>query len=155
MPKDFDAWNKQKKILNGSDSDSQFHVREIWWGSLGLNIGVESDGKNDSFERPLLILRIFNREMLWVLPITSTLKDSPFYYRFMFKDVEQSIMLSQIRVISAKRLRRRVNTLSEINFTRVLEELIRLLDPRFILKVKNETPLQERGISDAEAIIDL
>ena len=31
-----------------------FRERQIWWASVGQNIGVESNGKNANFERPVL-----------------------------------------------------------------------------------------------------
>src|SRR5579864_8524776 len=57
MPKNFDAWNEQKKVADGREiaSDFFFHERELWWCALGANMGVEADGKHDLFERPVLI----------------------------------------------------------------------------------------------------
>ena len=48
--KDFDAWNKQKILLENTQRNISFHEREIWWCSLGLNIGDEQDRKNELFE---------------------------------------------------------------------------------------------------------
>ncbi|MBU2219125.1 hypothetical protein KKG15_01365 [Patescibacteria group bacterium] len=39
--KDFDAWNIQKKKIHSRDEKILFHEREIWWCSLGVNIGFE------------------------------------------------------------------------------------------------------------------
>ena len=104
MDKDFDAWNKikqetDKKIL---PEDFFFYEREIWWCSLGKNIGVEVNGKDEGFERPGIILKVFNKDMIWVLPITSSVKRSKFYHNFIFNNIEQSVMITQIRTISSK-----------------------------------------------------
>jgi mRNA interferase MazF len=129
MKKDFDGWNEVKKATheNSVVRESFPKEREIWWCSVGVNIGVETDGKHDTFERPVLIVRVFNQEMLWAIPVTSTMKDSPFYYPFLFKNEERSLILTQIRVLSTKRLRRQVDVLPEKDFERVIEILTRLI----------------------------
>ncbi|OGG93757.1 hypothetical protein A2609_00695 [Candidatus Kaiserbacteria bacterium RIFOXYD1_FULL_47_14] len=129
MEKDFDEWNKVKKRTHEKSvgHESFPKEREVWWCSVGVNIGVETDGKHDTFERPVLIVRIFNKEMLWAVPITSTMKDSPFYYPFLFKNEDRSLILTQIRVMSTKRLLRQVDVLSEEDFGKVIESLVGLL----------------------------
>src|SRR3989344_859081 len=129
MKKDFNRWNEIKKTMHENivKHESFPKEREIWWCSVGVNIGVETDGKHDTFERPVLIVRVFNREMLWAVPVTSTMKDSPFYYPFLFKNEDRSIILTQLRAISTKRLRRRVDVMSEEDFKKVVEVLTNLL----------------------------
>ena len=41
--KDFDKWNEKKKTIDQKEISDQtfFNEREIWWGSLGLNVGFE------------------------------------------------------------------------------------------------------------------
>ena len=55
--KPFDRWNKVKQRLERKNIDNSFHFyeREVWWCSLGVNVGVEVDGKNHQFERPVLV----------------------------------------------------------------------------------------------------
>ena len=71
MAKAFDQWNIFKKWLDAKQAAGGlfFHEREIWWCSLGMNVGVEIDGKNFRFERPVLIVRRFNNHMLWIAPL--------------------------------------------------------------------------------------
>jgi hypothetical protein len=58
MFKDFDEWNEEKKNFEKYSPESLiFHEREIWWCSLGVNLGDEQDGKNNLFERPVLVVR--------------------------------------------------------------------------------------------------
>src|ERR1035437_6316122 len=115
MEKDFDKWNEVKKITDKNDASSASFPkeREVWWCSVGVNVGVETDGKHETFERPVLLVRVLNKEMLWAVPITSTMKDSPFYYPFLFKNEDRSVILTQLRVMSTKRLLRRVDLMSE------------------------------------------
>jgi hypothetical protein len=45
MKKDFDGWNEKKKDTN--EKIGPFcHERELWWCTLGVNIGFEQDGSD-------------------------------------------------------------------------------------------------------------
>ena len=61
MNKNFDKWNDIKKSVNNKPDNLGVHKREVWWMTLGLNVGVETDGKHENFERPVLVLKRFNR----------------------------------------------------------------------------------------------
>ena len=94
--KDFDSWNVVKKYTDTKADVIGVHEREVWWISMGLNIGVEINGKHHNFERPVLVLKKFNLQMLWLLPITSQVKDSRFYEKYVFQDKEYYIALTQL-----------------------------------------------------------
>ncbi len=116
MNKDFDTWNEQKKILQIIDQTLiEFAEREIWWTALGKNIGDEEDGKNHNFERPVLVLRKFSKNTLVIVPLTSQEKDehSPFYFKLSSPDQRSYLILSQIRLISSKRLLRKMYRISK------------------------------------------
>ncbi len=68
MNKNFDAWNSRKKIINRNNTIVYAHPKEIWWCSLGVNIGAETDGKNEDFERPVIVMKVYNKETMVVLP---------------------------------------------------------------------------------------
>ena len=70
MQKNFDSWNNLKKIFEKESREVFAHPREVWWCSLGVNLGAEIDGKNDNFERPVLVLSVYSRETMFILPIT-------------------------------------------------------------------------------------
>ncbi|MCX6760279.1 MAG: type II toxin-antitoxin system PemK/MazF family toxin [Candidatus Nealsonbacteria bacterium] len=121
--KNFDKWNELKKELHFSQKPQNFYFREreIWWCSLGVNIGFEQDGKNDNFERPVLIIRKFNAEVLWILPLTSKGKNNKYYYKFNYKNNPQNVILSQIKLISSKRLLRKIWMFPNNDFRKVKE----------------------------------
>lgn len=116
-----------KKIIS---RNFYFHERDIWWCSLGLNIGVESNGKNDSFERPVLILKVFNTDMIWCLSITSTIKKPPFYYKLNINDEFRSVVTTQFRTISSKRLLRKVGVVTESDFDEIQRIVISFIKKR-------------------------
>ena len=120
QPKDFDRWNEQKKKLHASERETLFHEREIWWCSLGVNIGFEQDGANDLFERPVLVIKKFNREVLWVLPLTRTDKKNRYYVPITVGDRNSVVILSQLRLISARRLQRYMHKLPKGQFKKIV-----------------------------------
>lgn len=131
--KSFDEWNLRKKIIQGANSELQFfyYTREIWWCSLGVNVGVETDGKHEYFERPILVVKKFNKYMFWGLPLTSTARDGVYFCRVKYETGIAWAFLSQLRVFSSKRLIRKAGMISESDFQIVLNKLITFL--------KNET----------------
>jgi len=114
--KNFDEWNIQRKMVQKNSVvesyDFFFHEKEVWWSALGVNIGVEMDGKNENFERPVLVLRKINDQQFYGIPVTSKDKKGEFYIKFIFgnnKNKNQGkVCLSQVRVFSTKRLLRKI-----------------------------------------------
>jgi hypothetical protein len=82
MAKDFDRWNGKKKELNGTEFSGYVHEREVWWCALGVNVGVEADGKHDNFERPVLIVRKFSRDSVLIIPLTTRTQIRPYHVMF-------------------------------------------------------------------------
>ena len=130
MVKDFDSWNQKKKAIDSGDKSPLFHSREIWWCSLGVNIGVETDGQNNDFERPVLVIKKFNKDMALVLPLTRSKKDTPYHYGFILEgDRESSILvLSQLRLVSSKRLIRLMKKVPEKTFAEILNKITQYLN---------------------------
>lgn len=133
MEKEFNKWNDVKKFVHARPDNFGVHEREMWWLSLGVNVGVETDGKHKDFERPVLVLRKFNRQMVWILPITSRGKDVRFYEKFVFDSKEYFIALTQIRTVSTKRFLRKAGMISKSYFERIKD--------RLIIFIKNERKL--------------
>lgn len=116
MQKDFEKWNQLKQKIDSTNKQIIYKDRDVWWCSIGINIGHEENGKNDFFTRPILILRKFNKQIFLGVPLTTKCKENKFYFRINFKDKEQSVMLSQIRVFESKRLRKRMGELPSNQF---------------------------------------
>ena len=114
--KDFDGWIKTKKQINAMEGRAFAHPREIWWCSLGVNVGAEIDGKNENFERPVIVMKVYNKETLLILPTTGREKDDSFHHKITTEKVTSWVKLTQARVISNKRLLRKVDVLGEEEF---------------------------------------
>jgi len=128
MLKDFFHWHKKKSdIHNDTQSRVYFNEREIWWCSLGLNVGYEQDGKGEDFTRPIIILKQFNKEVFWALPLTTRPKVGKYYFPVDLGDgKERRITLSQLRLVDAKRLRNKFAVLPEKQFVE-LKKAVRAL----------------------------
>ncbi len=114
MEKDFDSWNIVKKQVNQKKFSDFIHEREVWWCSLGINVGFEEDGKHQLFERPVLILKKFNKDVVLVIPLSTQVKNNPYHFPYLYQDREYVAMLSQIRVLSTKRLLRLSYRMDEV-----------------------------------------
>ena len=126
--KDFDSWNKEKTGLENVAHDILFfHEREIWWCSIGINLGDEQDGKNELFERPVLVLKKFNNKVCWVLPMSAKQKDGIYYHPLEHDGKTFSVILSQLRLISVKRFRRFVRKISPHQFELIKDKLVNFL----------------------------
>ena len=123
MEKDFLGWARDQKKLEAKPINIIFHEREIWWCALGTNLGFEMDGKNELRTRPVLIVKSFNRHLLWVVPLTSKPKKGTFYLPVTHRGQTSYLVLSQLRAISSKRLLRQLWTLPQKRFAEVRERL--------------------------------
>jgi len=85
MNKDFTHWHHLKTKIDTSHPVPTFKERQIWWCSIGVNVGVEQDGKDEPFHRPVLVVRKFNRRLFWGIPLTSKRKEFPYYFPIHFK----------------------------------------------------------------------
>jgi mRNA-degrading endonuclease toxin of MazEF toxin-antitoxin module len=110
MNKDFDSWHKLKSKIQANKSLPSFEEREVWWCSIGANVGVEEDGKNEMFSRPVLIIRKFNHTMFWGVPLTTAKKEDlsaqerQYYYKIKLQGKDGFAMLSQLKTFDSKRL---------------------------------------------------
>lgn len=104
MEKKFNLWNNIKKYVHAEEVRPSFNEGEIWFAQLGSNVGFEQDGVGKGFVRPILVLKKFNKEVLLAIPLTRTQKKHPYYYHFPFREDISVAILSQLRLIDAKRL---------------------------------------------------
>lgn len=127
MKKNFDEWNKLKKEIDFNlDRPPIYHTGDIWWTSIGYNIGVENNGKNNMFGRPVIILKKINQYSCLIVPLSSKIKEGYFYHSFCFKDVENTILFNQIRVIDTSRLIDYVGQISENKFSDIKDRFIQI-----------------------------
>jgi mRNA interferase MazF len=114
MEKDFDAWNIKKKAIDFNSSRIFCYPREIWWCSIGVNIGFEQNGTGEHFDRPVIVIRNFGKNAFWGAFLTSKMKSGPYYFPIgIIEGRSASVILSQIRFIDTKRLIKKSGVLEE------------------------------------------
>lgn len=130
MKKDFQKWHREKSYIHHEKVRPFFHLREVWFCSLGANVGYEQDGGGNKYLRPVLIIRKFNNEVLWVLPFTRHSKSGKYYFkiRIIGSKFLSTLILSQIRLIDAKRLRYKIGYVSKQDFKETKKRLRALLE---------------------------
>ncbi len=133
MKKDFQKWHVRRSEVNEVAKRPFFHEREIWFCYLGMNVGFEQDGQGAEFLRPVVIVRKFNNEVFWAIPLTKSNKQrkkkaEDYYYIFSFVlEIISVAILSQIRLVDAKRLSRHIGTMIETDFDELKIKLKALL----------------------------
>lgn len=127
MKKDFKKWHTKKEILHKEKDRPFFHEGEVWFCSLGLNIGFEQDGVKNDFLRPVIIIKKFNKEVCLVLPLTKNNKKGQYYFSFILNNVKSTVILSQIRLIDGKRLQYKIGNLKKEDLIQIRKRLTLLI----------------------------
>lgn len=125
MEKDYKFWTPIKADLHNSQNKRPgFYEREIWYCHLGENVGFEQDGKGNDFLRPVVVFKKFNKEIFWAVPLTSNIKKSRYYFVVkVSEDVKSSAILSQIRLMDAKRLGYKIGNVEVSEFEKLKKKL--------------------------------
>ncbi|MFA5838590.1 MAG: type II toxin-antitoxin system PemK/MazF family toxin [Candidatus Paceibacterota bacterium] len=117
MHKDFDSWNNQKKSIHSDGENKFYHSREMWWCSLGVNVGFEQDGTGEENQRPVLILKGFNKNVCLIVPLTTSHKKNIYNISVGVVDKKKAFaIISQIRLIDTKRLANKIGMLDKTQF---------------------------------------
>jgi mRNA interferase MazF len=120
----FDDWNGKKKQLHESRPRILFKEGQIWWCSLGVNIGEEVLGKGKMYLRPAIVLRKITHSSCVVIPTTTQTKQGSWYFPLEINNLKRWAMMHQIRFISSRRLHNRESTLPEPEF-KALKKTVR------------------------------
>ncbi len=116
---DFDKWNEIKKDI---EEKKEVFIKEgdVWFCFVGKNVGREQNGIGDRFIRPVLVIKKFNNEIFWGIPLSSKQKALDFYYNFTDpKNNEVAAIIAQLRIFSAKRFARKIYKLDKTHFAAV------------------------------------
>ena len=125
MQKDFQKWHGFKKQLHEHEGVALFHEREVWWCSLGANIGFEQDGNGENFERPVVIVKKFNLSACLIIPLTARIKKGKYYFSVgKIDDKEAVAIVSQVRFIDSKRFSNKISTLDSDIFRALVKAVI-------------------------------
>ncbi len=114
-------WNKVKGEVHSIGHIPSIREGEVWWCTVGENVGVEINGKGNKFLRPVIVFRKLSEIGFLGVPLTSQKHVGSWYVHFMLKDKQQIAVLSQIKVFSVFRLYRKMGMLPKDDL-KIIEE---------------------------------
>ncbi len=118
--KRFLEWIGLKERLDSKISKAPYvNEGEIWWASLGENVGFEINGKSKDFTRPIIILKKLTHNFYLVIPLSTKSKTGTWYVPFRQRGVKMVACLSQIRTIDYRRLHPKLGELNSEDFKRI------------------------------------
>lgn len=118
--KNHDSWNTKKKQLDCqvSPRNVYFYKREVWFCSIGHNIGFEEDEKGPEYSRPVAIIKRCGPNLFIGIPLTSQVRPEKYFFGIgNVKGRAAMAIISQIRLFSSKRLINKIDTISPPVFT--------------------------------------
>jgi mRNA-degrading endonuclease toxin of MazEF toxin-antitoxin module len=116
--KDFELWTT-KKIKINDRTNVFFEERQVWWCSLGVNVGAEIDGKNHNFERPILILKKYSKNTFLAVPLSSTIRNGKHYFDITTNGDQGQLLFNQAKTMDSKRLLRKISKISSKKFLEI------------------------------------
>lgn len=125
--KDFINWHKIKSAVEKKEQRLNFQIRDVFFCSIGENIGFEQDGRGEEFLRPVVIVKKFNNEVFLGIPLTHTDKKGKYYFGFNLNERVSVAILSQIRLFDAKRMKYKIGMINEKDFKTLKEKIRQLL----------------------------
>jgi mRNA interferase MazF len=125
--KRFLEWIGLKEKLHSSDAQPPLvKERDIWWASIGENVGSEINGKNDLFSRPVIIFRKLAHGFYFVIPTTTRVHEGSWYVPFRHRGKDTVACLHQARAIDYRRLSSKLGTIDTNDFRCIQEGFIQL-----------------------------
>lgn len=127
-PDRYDRWNGVKKELH-KKKVIHFHWGEIYFLSIGMNVGYETYGKGEKFLRPVLVLRKLSRYAFIGIPLTSKVKEGNYFYIFSYKKGQMSTaMFHQMRVFDIRRSLYKSGNISKTDFLSLKKKLAEFME---------------------------
>lgn len=128
IQKDFSAWCEQKEKIQVFGENKFYHSRDVWWCSLGTNIGFEQDGTGIKKARPIMIIKGFSKNVCLIIPLTTSQKSNKYYIRIgKVSNKEAVAIISQIRLIDTKRLIKKVGVINKEKFEKIRKAVKNLI----------------------------
>jgi len=118
--KKFLEWIGLKKKLDSSTQKIP-HVNEaeVWWVSLGENVGFEINGKSKLFTRPVLVFRKLSKTFYLVIPLTTKPHMGTWYVNYEYQGKAITACLHQVRSVDYRRFSTKLGALDSLNFERI------------------------------------
>ena len=118
--KNFLEWIHLKEKLDlGVRKIPHVNEAEVWWASLGENIGFEINGKSKLFTRPVLIFKKLSKSFYLIIPLTTQKHAGTWYVNYKQQGKMVTACLQQVRTIDYRRLYSKLGVLDDSDFEKV------------------------------------
>ena len=125
--KRFPDWIPIKSYLDRKGNmQPLFREREIWWCSVGENVGMEISGKGAFFRRPVLVLRKLDAFTFIGAPLTRTTRIGSWYERIILRGRVNTVIVGQARHFDYRRMDKILGTVASNDFNRIRDSYIKL-----------------------------
>jgi mRNA interferase MazF len=94
----------KQKLHRGTQAPPLVSPGDIWWASIGENVGSEINGKSKLFSRPVIIFKKLAHGFYFMIPTTTKSKVGSWYVAFRQADRGMIASLHQARAIDHRRL---------------------------------------------------
>jgi mRNA interferase MazF len=139
----FEQWIKVKASLDSLIvAPPHTSERDVWWVTLGENVGKEISGKSTVFKRPALIYKKLSRDFYLVIPSTTKVHTGNWFTKITFQNIDMYFCLHQIRSIDHRRLDKRMGQLTQNHFEQIVKDFNALY-------IKDESPHLIKDTGDA------
>jgi mRNA-degrading endonuclease toxin of MazEF toxin-antitoxin module len=119
----FDKWNKIKQKVSKKEP-IQFKQGEIYFMSVGENIGYEIYGHGELFLRPVLVYRKLSSTAFVGIPLTSKQREGNYYFTFKYTTKTLSTAcINQIRTFDIRRNKYYDGYINVKDFTRLRDKV--------------------------------
>ena len=125
--KDFKNWMGLKERIHYAKSVRTIREGELWWSSIGENVGSEICGKGTAFLRPVLIFKKLDKYSFLAIPLTSKEHHGSWYVPFEFNGRQQNAIVAQIEYMSVFRLQRKMGQLPDSDYQNIRNGFIALI----------------------------
>ena len=128
MKQKFDNWNNLKQTIENKEV-MPFKQGEIYFISVGQNIGYEVYGKKELYLRPVLVYKKLSKHTFIGIPLSSKEKNGTYFFTFRYTTKTLSTaLLNQIRVFDIKRAEYYDGNIKLSDLGKLKEKLLNLLD---------------------------
>jgi len=109
----------KEKLHNHTHKPPLFKEGEMWWCSIGENIGHEINGKHQQFSRPIIVFKKLSANTFLGIPTSTQSKSGSWYVEIASRQGQQTAILSQIRIFDYKRLYNKMGRLSSSDYKKL------------------------------------
>lgn len=122
--KNFKDWLQVKEKLEDNSYLPVVMNGDIWSLHVGINLGMEIDGKGEDFVRPVYVFKRLSKHAFIGIPLS---RKGDSHYKYEIDDTGSFLVFSQIKSFSIKRCISFITNLTSVQQDKVYQEFNRFI----------------------------